>query len=83
MDYNFCVPCLLGLEGPISDELRRLDIPGVRAENGRVYFTGGGEELARANISASASAYCSRSAASPHSALTSCSSAPRRCRGSA
>ena len=50
MDYNFCVPCLLGLEGPISDELRRLDIPGVRAENGRVYFTGGGEELARANI---------------------------------
>lgn len=50
MDYNFCVPCLLGLEGPISDELRLLDIPGVRAENGRVYFTGGGEELARANI---------------------------------
>ena len=50
MDYNFCVPCLLGLEGPISDELRRLDIPGVRAENGRVYFTGGGEGLARANI---------------------------------
>ena len=38
MDYNFCVPCLLGLEGPISDELRRLDIPGVHAENGRVYF---------------------------------------------
>ena len=50
MDYNFCVPCLLGLEGPISDELRRLDIHGVRAENGRVYFTGGGEDLARANI---------------------------------
>ena len=24
MDYNFCVPCLLGLEGPISDELRRI-----------------------------------------------------------
>ena len=49
-NYNFCVPCLLGLEGPISDELRRMDIPGVRAENGRVYFNGGGAELARANI---------------------------------
>ena len=50
MNYTFCVPCLLGLEGPIADELRRLDIPGVASENGRVYFTGGDAELARANI---------------------------------
>ena len=85
MDYNFCVPCLLGLEGPISDEPRRLDIPGVRAENGRVYFTGGGEELARANINLRIGEriLLSRSAASPHSALTSCLSATGRRRGSA
>ena len=50
MNYNFCVPCLLGLEGPIADELKRLDIPNVASENGRVYFTGGDRELARANI---------------------------------
>ena len=36
MNYRMCVPCLLGLEGPIADELKRLDIPDVAAENGRV-----------------------------------------------
>ena len=36
MNYKMCVPCLLGLEGPISDELKRLDIADVNAENGRV-----------------------------------------------
>ena len=50
MDYKMCVPCLLGLEGPIADELKRLNISDVRSENGRVYFTGGDSELARANI---------------------------------
>ncbi len=50
MKYRFCVPCLLGLEGPIADELKRLDIRDVAAENGRVYFSGGAAELARANI---------------------------------
>ena len=35
-DFTLCVPCLLGLEGPISDELRRLKLSGVRSENGRV-----------------------------------------------
>ena len=50
MDYKMCVPCLLGLEGPIADELKRLNISDVRSENGRVYFTGGDNELARANI---------------------------------
>ena len=50
MEYKFCVPCLLGLEGPISDELKRLDMANVSSENGRVYFTGGDEALARANI---------------------------------
>ena len=50
MKYKMCVPCLLGLEGPIADELRRLNMPEVAAENGRVYFTGEDQELARANI---------------------------------
>ena len=34
MEYKLCVPCLLGLEGPIADELRRLDMKDVAAENG-------------------------------------------------
>ena len=28
---TFVVPCLFGLEGLCADELRRLDLPGVRA----------------------------------------------------
>ena len=50
MEYTLCVPCLLGLEGPIADELKRLDMDNVAAENGRVYFTGNDAALARANI---------------------------------
>ena len=50
MDYSLSVPCLLGLEGPIADELRRLDLKDVAAENGRVNFRGGAEAVARANI---------------------------------
>ena len=50
MNYKMCVPCLLGLEGPIADELKRLNISDVAAENGRVYFSGSDAELARANI---------------------------------
>ena len=50
MNYRMCVPCLLGLEGPIADELKRLDLPDVTAENGRVYFSGDETALARANI---------------------------------
>ncbi len=50
MEYTFCVPCLLGLESLIADELKRLDLREVSAENGRVYFKGGDAELARANL---------------------------------
>ena len=50
MEWKLCVPCLLGLEGPISDELRRLDMKNVVAENGRVSFSGGARELACANV---------------------------------
>ena len=50
MDYKLCVPCLLGLEGPIADELKRMKMRDVAAENGRVYFTGNEEDVARANV---------------------------------
>lgn len=50
MNYKLCVPCLLGLEGPIADELRRLDMQDVASENGRVYFTGDSSAVASANI---------------------------------
>ena len=48
--FEFAVPCLFGLEGLAGDELRRLDIPDVRVENGRVLFSGGFAELAKANV---------------------------------
>ena len=48
MDLKLCVPCLLGLESPIADELKRLGLENVASENGRVYFTGGAEAVAAA-----------------------------------
>ena len=50
MDIRFVVPCLLGLEGPIAEELRALEAKDVQAENGRVLFSGDETMLARANI---------------------------------
>ena len=49
-DYRFAVPCLFGLEGIAADELRRLKMAEVNAENGRVLFSGTASDLARANI---------------------------------
>ena len=50
MEMKFCVPCLLGLEGLIADELREMGAADVCAENGRVLFSGDEATLARANI---------------------------------
>ena len=50
MNIQYCVPCLLGLEGLIADELREMEAQNVQAENGRVLFTGDETILARANI---------------------------------
>ncbi len=44
------VPCLLGLEGLIAQELRDMGALEVAAENGRVLFSGDANLLARANI---------------------------------
>ena len=48
--YTLCIPCLFGLEGLVGDELRRLGMEQVRVEDRRVYFTGGDEAIARANL---------------------------------
>lgn len=50
MEINMVAPCLMGLEGLIGGELRRMDAQNVTAENGRVFFSGGEEILARANL---------------------------------
>ena len=50
MLFNMSVPCLFGLEGLAADELKRLDMQDVQAENGRVLFSGEKEDIARANI---------------------------------
>lgn len=50
MNYTFCVPCLLGVEGLVADELKFKGFAGVKSENGRVYFEGDMAQGARANI---------------------------------
>ena len=50
MKINFVIPCLLGVEGIIADELRFLGAENVQAENGRVLFSGDEKMLARVNI---------------------------------
>ena len=44
------VPCLLGLESLVADELRRLNCQDVRAENGRVSCAGSLADVARLNL---------------------------------
>lgn len=44
------VPCLFGLEGLVADEMKRLDLRDVRAENGRVHCSGEPIDIARLNI---------------------------------
>ncbi len=50
MNINFVIPCLLGLESLIAQELRDLGAENVNAENGRVLFSGDEHLLARVNI---------------------------------
>ena len=47
---EYFVPCLFGLEGLAADELRRMDINNVRAENGHVRFSGDETSCAKANL---------------------------------
>ncbi len=50
MKLNFVAPCLFGIEGILADELRRMGVENVVAENGRVLFSGDEATLARVNI---------------------------------
>lgn len=50
MEYTLSVPCLFGLEGLCAQELRRLDMQDVAAENGRVLFRGDFRDIIRANL---------------------------------
>lgn len=51
MQFEFCCPTLFGLEGIVADELRfEGKIEDVRAENGRVFFSGDEKTLAWANL---------------------------------
>lgn len=50
MYLQMVAPCLLGLEGLVSEELKFMDAQNVSAENGRVFFEGDENILARANI---------------------------------
>lgn len=47
---EFCEPCLFGVESLVAQELREMGLENVRAENGRVLFSGGWEAMARANL---------------------------------
>ena len=47
---TFCVPCLFGVESLVAQELTDMGLDSVRAENGRVLFSGGWESMIRANL---------------------------------
>ena len=47
---RFSVPCLMGVEGLVADELKFKGFSEVQAENGRVLFSGEKEDCARANL---------------------------------
>ncbi len=49
-NFLMLAPCMFGVEGILADELKRLNIKNVVAENGRVFFEGDENALATANI---------------------------------
>lgn len=49
-ELTYIAPCHFGLESVLSGELKRMDAKNVRADNGKVEFTGDFHILARANI---------------------------------
>lgn len=49
-NYRMLAPCMFGVEGILADELKRMNITSVTAENGRVFFEGDVSALAAANI---------------------------------
>ena len=47
---EFVIPCLLGLESLVGDEIKKLGLSDVRVENGRVLCHGEARDIARLNI---------------------------------
>ena len=47
---TFAIPTLLGVEGLTADELRRMNMENVRAENGRVFCEGEPKDIPRLNL---------------------------------
>ena len=47
---KYLIPCLLGLEKLVGDEIKRLGLQDVQVENGRVLCRGTDADLARLNI---------------------------------
>lgn len=50
MELQFLCPCHFGLESVLTFELQQIGAQKIRAENGKVYFSGDFSTLARANI---------------------------------
>lgn len=50
MKINLTVPCLLGIESLVANELKEFGAENIVTENGRVFFAGDEFMLARANI---------------------------------
>lgn len=48
--YTYHIPCLLGLEKPVADEVKRLGLQDVQADNGRVRCRGSLADGARLNV---------------------------------
>ena len=44
---QFAIPCLLGLESLVGDEVKKLGLADIRVENGRVLCRGEERDLAR------------------------------------
>ena len=47
---TYMIPCLLGLEKLVGDEVKRLGLKNVRVENGRIFCDGTADDCARLNI---------------------------------
>ncbi len=47
---HFVIPTLMGVESTVSYELKKLDLTGVRAENGRVLCQGSPADIPRLNL---------------------------------
>ena len=47
---EFVIPCLLGLESLVGDEIKKLGLSDVRVENGRVLCCGEARDIARLNL---------------------------------